>query len=362
MRRPIPTINNHLGDESFIATFGRMPTSYDDPQARVAAHVGYAARLVRERDASHLSHALQTRRAEVLDALDAYVTANRFPTSETDHDLLPSFLDATTGVRCAVAHLVETTAGTALMEAIDRDHHNAYIAEIALDPRFTAWAETSGLTIEELAWIQPSYPPPPPPEYLYVLAATGQVAIAHEDTPTAARGSTPAESGQKIGMLDATLRYVSNDMNHFVGKPSLELGGGIGITTDEHSAYAAHALIGGEVRMHEQVFSYDVGIAVDAYGRAIPRAWTLPIDGGYQRVGPHDGYGIHAGPRFGLGERDFGWNVGLDYRRRGVFCEEGRFEPRDLVIGIDATHIADSTFIGLTIGVGNPRTHRWYED
>ncbi|MEO8554732.1 MAG: hypothetical protein ABI678_32365 [Kofleriaceae bacterium] len=363
MRRPITTINPHIGDESFISTFGRMPTAHDDVHTRVATHVGYAARLVRERDASHLSHALQTRRAGVLDALDAYVAADRFPASETDHGLLPTFLDPASGVRCAVAHLVETTAGTALMEALDRDHHNDYVAELAGDARFTAWAETSGLTVEELAWIQPSYPPPPPPEILYVLAATGQVAVSQDDATTAARSTTMPDSPTTIGMLDASLRYVAADLNHFIGKPRVELGGGLGMTTGEHTAYDVHAMLGSEVRVHHDLYAITAGVAVDAYGPALPRAWTLPLEVSYHRIQAHASYGIHAGPRFALDDaRELGVNAGLEYRRKDLFCDEGRFDPRDLLIGVDVTRLADATFIGLSVGIGNPRSHHWYED
>src|SRR5690348_9851964 len=127
MKREISTINPRIGDASFVAAFGRAPTPRDAARVRVATHVGYVARRLRERDVSHLPRALRARRAALLDALDAYVTTGAFPDGEAEHGLLPTFLDARTGVRCAVAHLVETSAGTALMTALDRDHHNAYI-------------------------------------------------------------------------------------------------------------------------------------------------------------------------------------------------------------------------------------------
>ena len=178
VRTTITTINPVIGDESFVAAFGRLPTTFDDPCTRVATHVGYAARMLRERDVSQLSQPQRARRMRVLDALDQYVAAGAFPDSETDRDLLPTFLDPHSGVRCAVAHLVETTAGTAMMLELDRDHHNDYIADLAGDPRFVDWVETSGLTHEELAIIQPSYPPPPPPDLLYVIAAEGDAVRA----------------------------------------------------------------------------------------------------------------------------------------------------------------------------------------
>jgi len=355
MKRPITTINPELGDESFVAAFGRLPTAHDDVALRVATHVGYVARQLRERDVSH------PRRSALLDALDAYVAAGAFPASETDHGLLPTFLDAS-GVRCAVAHLVETTAGTAVMSELDRDHHNAYIADLAGDPRFIAWAAESGFTLEELAWIQPSYPPPPPPEILYVLAATGQVAVAHDTPDAAARGTTAPETPNSFALVDGSLRYVVEHQNRWYGKPSLELDGAIGMTGDEHTAYAAGAKLGTEFRVFDHEGSITAGVTTDGYGPAVPRAWSLPLDFAYHRIGKTRDWGIHAGRHFALDDvRAAGWNAGFDLRAKHVLCDEGQFHPRDVLISLDATRLADSTFVGVTIGVGNARTLHWYE-
>src|SRR5512146_2609632 len=106
---PIATINPVLGDTSFIRAFGRLPTPADDPTLRVATHLGYVASLLRDRDAP--APELRARRARLLDELDRYIAARRFPGNETDRGLLPSFVDPRTGARCAVAALVEATAG-----------------------------------------------------------------------------------------------------------------------------------------------------------------------------------------------------------------------------------------------------------
>ena len=365
MARPITTINPHLGDESFVARFGRLPTPHDDIRTRVATHVGHVATVLRERDVSHLSQAEQARRAMLLGALDAYVAAGAFPDSETDEGLLPTFLDATSGVRCAVALLVETSAGTAMMEALDRDHHNDYIDDLANDPRFTAWTESSGFTHEELAWIQPSYPPPPPTDIRYELALEGRLAVDRATQPDApvARAAATGESPAAIGLADGSLRWVARDQNPFYGRPALELDGAIGMTSDTHTAYDVAAKLGSEVRFAPHVVSIDAGLELDAYGPAMPRAWSLPIELAYIHDGRHHAAGIHGGPRFSLdGARDTGWNVGLEVRRKHAFRDDDRWHPSDLVISLDATHLAGATFLGLTVGVGNARSHGWWED
>jgi hypothetical protein len=356
MKRPITTINPELGDESFIAAFGRMPTAHDDIPLRVATHVGYVARQLRERDISH------PRRTALLDALDAYVAAGKFPASETDHGLLPTFLDPS-GVRCAVAHLVETTAGTTAMTALDRDHHNDFIADLTSDSRFVAWAADSGFTLEELAWIQPSYPPPPPADIQYELAVSGQVAVAHETPDAAARGTTSAQDPvNSFALLDGSLRYTTGDQNRWIGKPLVELDGAVGVTSDEHTAYVAGAKLGTEFHLFHTDVALTGGVTIDSYGPTIPRAWSLPIDAAYHHSGEHYSWGLHAGPRFSLDDRrDTGWNAGADLLAKRVLCEDGRFHPRDVLVSLDVTRLADSTFVGVTIGVGNARQLHWWE-
>jgi len=352
MRRPIQTINPHIGDESFVAAFGRLPTAHDDIALRVATHVGYVARRLRERASS------DPRRAALLDALDAYVAAGRFPASETDHGLLPTFLDPS-GVRCAVAHLVETTAGTAMMTALDRDHHNDYVADLTADSRFVAWASDSGLTLEELAWIQPSYPPPPPPDIAYVLAVTGQVAVSHPTLDTTVRGTTAPEPIDSFALVDGAVRYTTDgDV-----KALVEVDGALGITSDEHTAYAAGAKLGTELRMRRNAVAITAGVVTDSYGPTLPRAWSLPIDVAFHnRFDERHTFGVHAGRQVALDDvRASDWNAGVDLRTKNVLGEEGRFHPRDVVVGLDVTRLADSTFVGVTIGVGNDRQLHWWE-
>ena len=339
MKRPITTINPELGDESFVATFGRVPTEHDDIALRVATHVGYVARQLRDRDVSH------PRRSALLDALDAYVAAGNFPASETDHGLLPTFVDPS-GVRCAVAHLVETTAGTAAMTALDRDHHNDYIADLAGDPRFVAWAADSGFTLEELAWIQPSYPPPPPAEILYVVAATGDVAVDHATPDTAARGTTTPTATSSFALVDGSVRYAVEHQSPFYGKPSLELDGAIGMTwRTSNTAYAAGIKLGTEATFSSHRGSITAGVTTDSYGPAIPRAWSLPVEVAYHHLGKTFDEGIHGGPRFALDDaRTSGWNAGIDLRAKHVLCDDGRFHPRDVLVSFDVTRLADSTF------------------
>ena len=86
--------------------------------------------------------------------------------------------------------------------------------------------------------IQPSYPPPPPTDVLYVVAAEGL-----------AVHSTPARWLGGIAMIDGSLRIVSQDREP-TGRPSFELDGKLGLTSDGQTAYDARAILGTEGRAH----------------------------------------------------------------------------------------------------------------
>lgn len=88
--------------------------------------------------------------------MHAYWLRGEFPQNPDYPDsLVPYFIDAR-GVACAVGQLVIASGHRDFAEFVARSQNHAYIRDIA-DPRLAAWAEASGLTLEECGRIQPSY-------------------------------------------------------------------------------------------------------------------------------------------------------------------------------------------------------------
>lgn len=117
-----------------------------------------------------------SRRAALLDLLEAYTEAGRYPRwdrpvprrprrtrppryFDAPGERAPRFRDAR-GTWCAVGHLMAAT-DPALAESIARRFEPCWLDEID-DPRVAAWAEENGFTPAELAWIQPGYCWQPP--------------------------------------------------------------------------------------------------------------------------------------------------------------------------------------------------------
>ena len=150
--------NHHLGDDSFVAAYGRAPTAADGEHARMHVHLAYVRAWLGARPAAR--PALAARRAELLGYLDEYIAAGITPRNTYVPWRSPVFIDAG-GRICAVGYLIERSAGRAAAEAIARDHRLAFLEDIAAArPEVRAWIDGSGLTLDELASIQPGYEGP----------------------------------------------------------------------------------------------------------------------------------------------------------------------------------------------------------
>lgn len=123
---------------------------------RIQQHLAQVESDLRAHPPHGLSPEQAYSRAQRLDDLHAYWMRGEFPHNPDYPDsLVPYFIDAR-GVACAVGQLVIASGHREFAEEIARTRNHAYIREIE-DPRLAAWAEASGLTLEECARIQPSY-------------------------------------------------------------------------------------------------------------------------------------------------------------------------------------------------------------
>ena len=166
------TINPLLGDISFVSKFGHSPTPQTDESLRIRTHFEYVEELLRKRDISHLTPALQARRATILQLLRDYRLSGIFP-KNYDHTgaRVPCFIDRDGNI-CAVGYLIAQTAGRQAAEEINRKYK--YEKLLAMnDPLLDNWVASSGLTREEAAMIQPSYGFRPPATYNYIKPEYG---------------------------------------------------------------------------------------------------------------------------------------------------------------------------------------------
>jgi hypothetical protein len=124
---------------------------------RVRAHLRRVERALRRQPIPQLSPGLRMARGQHLDTLRSYWKQGRFARNfDRPGEQAPCFIDRG-GHVCAVAHLLIESGQAPLAAQVAATANNAYIAEIHA-PAFDDWVAGSGLTKEELARIQPSYP------------------------------------------------------------------------------------------------------------------------------------------------------------------------------------------------------------
>lgn len=169
---------------------------FDDETERIRTHLSLVEGILRARPAEHLTEAQRNNRLRLLDHLRTYHQAGKFPLNHELKDRTPFFIDAH-GTACAVGHLLIQDGQKDLALRIKQEMNNAYLLDMPY-PEIPAWAEASGFTQEELAWIQPGYPftassafPPAIPfpdervEFLFNDEANGRLIIAGDFTTLA---------------------------------------------------------------------------------------------------------------------------------------------------------------------------------
>jgi hypothetical protein len=127
---------------------------------RIYNHLARTEKRLRSRDVRDWPGTLQTARRQNLDRLHAYNTAGQYPRhrgiGQAYSAYRPCFIDAEARV-CAVASLVISSGHRELAQTIAATSNEAYLHEMD-SPDLLAWGQQSGLTLDELSLIQPSYP------------------------------------------------------------------------------------------------------------------------------------------------------------------------------------------------------------
>lgn len=158
-------VNAIIGDISYIQTFGHQPTKETDENTRLQTHLRYVEKLLRNKDISSLTVEQKENRKKMLDLLNEYCTAGVFPKNYDYPDQrIPCFIDKHGNI-CAVGYLIEQTAGRQVAEEINSKFKYEYLLAMN-DPKIDNWIQTSGLTKEECAMIQPAYGPAPTDNYI----------------------------------------------------------------------------------------------------------------------------------------------------------------------------------------------------
>ncbi len=133
-----------------------MPVIKDE-QDLLVFHIQALEQIFSSRPTAHLAYPLQQARAKQLQTLRAYYQRRDCPRNYYLPYRNPVFIDHE-GRYCAVGYLMLKSGKKAFCEAVQKNSNFIYIRAIE-SKEFHDWQKESGLTIDELAWIQPGYMP-----------------------------------------------------------------------------------------------------------------------------------------------------------------------------------------------------------
>lgn len=123
----------------------------------IQLHLSLVERTLRSRHMAGFSPAQKQNRLACLDYLHQYWQAGRFPQNEDYTYRTPIFIDKHDNF-CAVGYLVKASGHEDVSRMIAARTNIAYVCEMRY-PQLLAWAKEYGFTVDELAWIQPTYYP-----------------------------------------------------------------------------------------------------------------------------------------------------------------------------------------------------------
>jgi len=124
---------------------------------RLRAHFDSVDQELRARDISRLSAEQRAMRASLISWLRDYRNAGTFPENDRFTDRAMPFFRDSRGTLCAMAYLVDRSGRTDIVDQIAKTRNNAFIRELTDDRALVAWLDTSGLSVDEAARIQPTY-------------------------------------------------------------------------------------------------------------------------------------------------------------------------------------------------------------
>ncbi len=132
-------------------------TNFETEAQRIEAHLMQVITLLR--NTHHPGFELESlnQRANLLNTLEKYARARDFPINTGHAYRIPYFIDFK-NTPCAVGHLLIESGFAIFAEKVKTEINNAYLLDMPYD-EIPVWARANGFTVDELALIQPGYPP-----------------------------------------------------------------------------------------------------------------------------------------------------------------------------------------------------------
>ena len=129
-------------------------------QELIQLHLVNVIGYLEEQSSTHLDSIQQQNRINNISILRSYCLAGEYPVNDLTTYRTPIFIDSK-GVHCAVGHILKENGLATVAQDIANNQLLAFLGEIK-HTQLIEWQKTCGLSMFELALIQPTYGPPIP--------------------------------------------------------------------------------------------------------------------------------------------------------------------------------------------------------
>jgi len=133
----------------------KIPAKDLTGQQLIQFHLQQTEQLLRERNTNHLTPSQRKNRLANLDILHCYSQMGIFPVNDGHEGRQPYFIDKF-NTYCAVGYLMQQTGADEMARDINLSQNYNYLIDIT-HPGLMNWVYNSGLSLDELALIQPAY-------------------------------------------------------------------------------------------------------------------------------------------------------------------------------------------------------------
>jgi hypothetical protein len=124
---------------------------------KIKCHLQMVINTLSAASTAQLNTAQVANRTHCLSLLQAYCNKGVFPQNTFHAKRTPYFIDMH-HTPCAVGHLIIETGEEALAKQINTENNYGYLKDLAkLYDGIGVWADVNGFSVDELAWIQPTY-------------------------------------------------------------------------------------------------------------------------------------------------------------------------------------------------------------
>lgn len=134
-----------------------MMPKIENEQDLLVFHIQSLEKIFTEKNTNYLSTSQLIQRKKNIEVLNEYWKRRDCPKNYYLPYRNPVFIDHE-GRYCAVAYLMLKSGKEKFCKAVQKNNNFVYIKAIQND-EFANWQKESGLSIDELAWIQPGYDP-----------------------------------------------------------------------------------------------------------------------------------------------------------------------------------------------------------